>query len=115
MARLLQPRAPPSRLPQYGKEAHREDRRVPTECTERRLRVQVKPPIPVAAPTASTPTTTYTMPLVTYPNRAIRSTQGLASWAASSARCSASCLVFSLRAFGKPKYSLSVHITFQEG
>ena len=43
MALLLQPRAAPPGLQEHGKEAHREDRRVPEECSERRLRVQVIP------------------------------------------------------------------------
>src|ERR671933_2061715 len=71
----------------------------------------VRPPIPVATPSASIPTRLYTAPLVAYPNRASRSTQGLTLCSAASClapfvsrlatclvsfmRCSAFCLASS--------------------
>src|SRR5215210_1978382 len=61
----------------------------------------VCPPTPIATPSARAPTTTYTSPLVAYPKRAKRSTHGHTSWAASFARCSASCSVSSPGVFGK--------------
>jgi transposase InsO family protein len=40
VAGLLQPEAPSPAVQEHGNEAYWRDKRVPTECTERRLRVQ---------------------------------------------------------------------------